>query len=55
MAFDEVWSCLLYLHRVWRQTHSVSILWKTFCGQWTPEGERIGAEFVTSSPAGSSA
>jgi hypothetical protein len=54
MAFDEVWSCLLYLHRVWKETHSTSILWKTFWGQWTPEGERIGAEFVQASPASGS-
>lgn len=46
MAFDEVWSCLLYLYRVWRETRSWSILWKTFCGRHTPEGERIAADFV---------
>lgn len=46
MAFDEVWSCLLYLHRVWKKTGRWSILWKTFCGRWTPEAEEVAAEFV---------
>ena len=46
MAADEVWSCLLFLHRVWRKTRSRSLLWKTFCGRWTPEAEKIAAEFV---------
>lgn len=46
MACDEVWSSLLYLRRVWVETHDRRILWKTFCGQRTPEGERIGNEFA---------
>lgn len=46
MAFDEVWSCLLYLYRVWTKTRNWSILWKTFIGRWTPEGEQIAAEFI---------
>jgi hypothetical protein len=46
MAYDEVWSCLRYLHRVWRATHDRGILWKTFCGRWTPEAERVAADFV---------
>jgi hypothetical protein len=32
-AYDEVWSCLLYLHRVWRKTRSRRILWDTFWGR----------------------
>lgn len=47
MAFDEVWSCLLYLHRVWKETRSKTILWKTFCGLSTPEADRVAAKFVT--------
>lgn len=46
MAYDEVWSCLRYLHRVWQVTHDRRLLWKTFWGQRTFEAERIGAEFV---------
>jgi len=47
MAFDEVWSCLLYLHRVWKQTRDPRLWWKTFWGYRTEEGDRIAAAFVT--------
>ncbi len=36
-AYDEVWSCLLYLWRVWKKTGSVRILWNTFLGKASPE------------------
>jgi len=32
LAFDEVWSCLLYLSRVWRKSRSRSVLWRCFWG-----------------------
>lgn len=31
-AYDEVWSCLLYLRRVWKHTHEAGLLWKVFWG-----------------------
>jgi hypothetical protein len=49
-AYDEVWSCLLYLHRVWRETRSPRILWKTFWGWRTPEADRVADSFVTAAP-----
>lgn len=33
MAYDEVWSCLLYLHRVWKATHDRKVLWNAFWGR----------------------
>jgi hypothetical protein len=51
MAFDEVWSSLLYLRKVWQETHDRRLLWKTLWGGWSPEAERIGAEFVRAAPA----
>lgn len=33
LAYDEVWSCLIYLGRVWRKTRSVGALWRTFWGK----------------------
>ena len=33
LAYDEVWSCLLYLGRVWRKTRSPRVLWDTFWGR----------------------
>jgi len=32
LAYDEAWSSLLYLRRVWRKTRSTRILWNTFWG-----------------------
>lgn len=46
MAFDEVWSSLLYLKRVWTETHDTRLLWDTFWGRPSPEAERIAAAFV---------
>lgn len=31
-AYDEVWSSLVYLRRVWRRTHDPVILWLVFWG-----------------------
>jgi hypothetical protein len=47
MAFDEVWSCLVYLHRVWKQTRNPRVFWKTFWGRRTLEADRIADAFVT--------
>lgn len=33
LAYDEVWSSLLYLHRVWQRTHSYRAVWEVFCGR----------------------
>lgn len=33
MAYDEVWSCLLFLARVWRRSRSVGVLWTVFWGR----------------------
>lgn len=32
LAYDEVWSSMLYLHRVWRRSRSSRTLWRTFWG-----------------------
>jgi uncharacterized membrane protein len=41
LAYDEVWSSLLFLRRVWRRTHDSTILWKTFWGQHTREAQEV--------------
>jgi hypothetical protein len=40
-AYDEVWSCLLYLWRVWRQTRSSRVLWHTFWGRASAEAHEV--------------
>lgn len=53
MAYDEVWSCLLYLRRVWRNTRSYSILWDAFWGRPSPEASAAAAEMIRQAkPAG---
>ena len=32
LAYDEVWSSLSYLQRVWRKTRSPRMVWRTFWG-----------------------
>lgn len=50
MAYDEVWSCLLYLHRVWKCTHDWSVVWDTF---WGRRVETADAEALRESASGS--
>lgn len=38
-AYDEVWSSLVYLRRVWRRTHSAREVWSVFWGRFSREGE----------------
>lgn len=33
MSYDEVWSSLLYLRRVWRKTRNMRVLWNVFWGR----------------------
>ena len=40
-AYDEVWSCILFLHRVWKRTHSPKILWDTFWGRASTEAALV--------------
>jgi hypothetical protein len=42
LAYDEVWSCLLYLHRVWRKTRSPRALWEAFCGRASAVADEAG-------------
>lgn len=46
MAFDEVYSSLKYLYRVWRKTRSRRILWSAFCGNSLPETEEVAATML---------
>ncbi len=32
-AYDEVWSSITYLHRVWKKSRSIRTLWNTFWGK----------------------
>lgn len=41
MAYDEVWSSLLYLRRVWQRTHQRRAVWDAFCGRPSREAEEV--------------
>ena len=41
LAYDEVWSSLLYLRRVWRKTRRVQVLWDTFWGRPSRLAEEV--------------
>jgi len=47
-AVDEVWSCLIYLHRVWKRTHDRKVFWDAFCGRPSPIAVTIGNEMSRS-------
>lgn len=33
LAYDEVWSCILYLHGVWKKSRSKRVVWNAFLGR----------------------
>jgi hypothetical protein len=43
-AYDEVWTTILYLIRVWKRTHSPRLLWKTFWGEPVPEADEVALQ-----------
>jgi hypothetical protein len=48
MAYDEVWSCLLFLHHVWKRTRSRRTLWDAFRGKRSAEIDEVAEEFIHS-------
>ena len=46
LAYDEVWSCLLYLRRVWRRTRDRRVLWDVFWGRANAAAAQAGREMV---------
>ena len=49
LAYDEVWSCLRYLHRVWRLGRSGRVLWDTFWGRPSEVAYEAGRSLTGSS------
>jgi len=42
LAYDEVWSSLLYLRRVWQRTRSPRVLWGVFWGRASHAADEVG-------------
>jgi uncharacterized membrane protein len=45
-AYDEVYSSLKYLYRVWRRSKSLGMLWKAFCGAPSDVAYEVGQEMA---------
>ena len=45
-AYDEVWSCLLYLRLVWKRTRDRQLFWDVFWGRARREADEIAGELV---------
>jgi uncharacterized membrane protein len=41
LAYDEVWSTLVYLRRVWRRTRKARVLWDVFWGRASREADEV--------------
>lgn len=46
LAYDEVWSSLLFLIRVWKRSRNVSLLWDTLWGKPSQIAHEVGLEMV---------
>lgn len=46
LAYDEVWSCLTYLYRVWKRAETKGEFWRVFWGKPSPLAHRIGSEMA---------
>lgn len=47
LAYDEVYSSLLYLYLVWKRTRRFDIVWDATFGVYRPEADAVAAEMVT--------
>lgn len=46
LAYDEIWSCILYLHTVWKKTKNKRLLWNTFWGRASEIAYEAGEELI---------
>ncbi|HEY0876631.1 MAG TPA: vitamin K epoxide reductase family protein [Vicinamibacterales bacterium] len=43
-AYDEVWSSVVFLRRVWRRSRNLRTLWTVFWGRYHPDAEAVALE-----------
>lgn len=46
LAYDEIWSCILFLHGVWKKSKSVRLFWDTFWGRASEVAYEVGENLV---------
>jgi uncharacterized membrane protein len=42
LAYDEIWSCILYLRAIWKKHRNKRLLWDTFWGKGSEEAYEAG-------------
>jgi hypothetical protein len=45
-AYDEVWSSLVYLWRVWKRSRDLKLVWRTFWGEPSQVACEVGAQMA---------
>src|SRR5688500_6998966 len=46
LAYDEIWSSLVYLHRFWKRTRSPVALWDVFWGRANIDARQVAADMT---------
>lgn len=46
LAYDEVWSCILYLLGVWKKSKNKRLLWDTFWGKASELAYEVGEDVI---------
>jgi len=46
LAYDEIWSCALFLRGVWKKSKSVRLLWDTFLGRASEVAYEVGKDLI---------
>lgn len=46
LAYDEIWSCVLYLHGVWKKSKNKKLLWDTFWGKPSEIAYEVGSSLA---------
>ncbi len=46
LAYDEVWSSVLFLYRVWKRSKKFSVLWDTLWGRANQVAHEVGTEMA---------
>jgi hypothetical protein len=46
MAYDEVWTSLMYLHAAWKKSRDVRLVWAALWGRPTRVADQAVAEIL---------
>ena len=46
LAYDEIWSCVLFLHAVWKKSKNKRLVWDTFWGKSSEIAYEVGESLI---------